>query len=71
MTETQNHPDTNKMTPADLRSCYCQFCQEALRLHELLNQLIESSKETDRALTKLENTVTEMTRRIGEHAAKD
>jgi hypothetical protein len=51
------HADPHKMRPAELKACGCERCQDTLRTLALLDQLIESQNETNKALDRLEATL--------------
>jgi hypothetical protein len=56
------HKSTHKMTVTELKACGCERCQDALHMHSLLDQLIESSEKTSEALLRLEATVARLRR---------
>ncbi len=52
------------MTPAALRACGCERCEDALRFHAMLNKLAESMSKTDAELARLSDTVGRMERSV-------
>lgn len=56
------HPDTAKMWVPELEACGCEFCEQALRIHAMLNQLIASQDKTIEALDRMSDSVAELER---------
>lgn len=55
-----SHPDTAKMWLHELEACGCKLCEQAIRIHTMLNQLIASQDKTIAALDRMSDSVTEL-----------
>ena len=55
------HPDTWKMTKTELTACGCERCQEALKVHGLLNELIDRQEQLSESIEGLRKTVKSIT----------
>jgi hypothetical protein len=58
------HPDPATMRKPELEACGCERCQDALRIHAMLDELITSQDKTLAALDHLEQAVAKLERRF-------